>query len=292
MINAQDYLGSIKYHAYQDVYNEAKTNAHAHWIGDIPVPLNLMKFYNEIKFKRPDIVVRIDKRPMYYNGKNYRVFGELALAYKDAPELECGVIGVEAGTTSSELLFVVESKRIKNEKFAEHSEGYRSKKTKDFVKATKNALQYIKPVTFEELRAEHNYTLESSLHGIREPAYNKLYQAGSVGRTAVIDEVRNMIRMGYQPTTQSFKDAFALIASEGDELERINNYKPQKCFVWMKPDRVEYKYEGADRVVAHDQKDVPEEIINKVSVLQIGNVGTPIMDVGVKVNATMYWLYS
>ncbi len=290
MIKQEDYLGGYPYKSYTDLYTEAKRNAHSYWIGDVPVPQQILKFYNELKHKRPDMVIRLDKRPAYYNGKGYRVFAELGIAYKDAPDINVGHIGIEAGAQLAELLYVVESKRITNDKYAAHSEGYHVKKTKAFPNAVKNALQYLKPVMFDELLSEKLDAAHHAINNIRYPAEDKLHSAGSVGRENVLAEIRNMIRTGYQPVTEKFLASMNLLAAEDAELQRVANYKPRKCFVWAKPDRVEYQIEGNERVIVYSIDNVPEEIRNEVAVLQIGSA-TGIMDVGLKVSETMYWVF-
>ena len=290
MIKQEDYLGGYSYKSYVDVYDEAKTNNHPYWIVDVPVPQQILKFYNELKHKRPDMIIRLDKRPAYYNGKGYRVFAELGIAYKEAPDMNVGHIGIEAGNQLAELLYVVESKRITNDKYASHSDGHHTKKTKAFSNAVKNGLQYLKPVMFDELLTDKANAVDAALNTIRSPAYEKLYSAGSVGRDNVLVEIRNMIRTGYQPVTAKFLESMNLLAAEDAELQRVANYRPRKCFVWAKPDRVEYQIEGNERVIVYSINDVPEEIRDKVAVLQIGS-GSGIMDVGVKVSDTMYWVF-
>jgi hypothetical protein len=290
MIKQEDYLGGYPYKSYTDLYTEAKNANHPYWIGDVPVPQQILKFYNELKHKRPDMIIRLDKRPAYYNGKGYRVFAELGIAYKEAPDMNVGHIGIEAGNQAAELLYVVESKRINNDKYASHSEGYHTKKTKAFSNAVKNGLQYLKPVMFDELLSEKLDAAQHAINTIRYPAEDKLHSAGSVGRDNVLTELRNMIRTGYQPVTEKFLASMNLLAAEDAELQRVANYKPRKCFVWVKPDRVEYQVEGNERVIAYDPTQVPEEIRDKVAVLQIGS-GSGIMDVGVKVSNTMYWVF-
>ena len=76
-------------------------------------------------------------------------------------------------------------------------------------------------------------------------------------------------------------------------MKRTANYRPKKIFVWVKPDRVEYQYDTTDGepVVAYKLDDVPEDIRNKVAVLQIGEKNHAIMDVGMKVTETTYWVF-
>ena len=292
MIKQEDFLGTTRYTDYVHAVNEAKANAHQWWLADeIPVTQGLIKFWNEMKHKRSDIVLRLDHRPAWYNGKGYRAYADVGIAYKDAPDMGVGTIGMEMADNNKDLLYVVKSQRIQNEKFASYSEGYKSKKTKNFSNAIKNAMQFLKPVLFEELRADKMGDLGVALNTIREPAGDKLHKAGSVGRENVLEEIRNMSRTGYQPVTAKFIESMNLLVAEDEMLKQVSAYKPRTCFVWAKPNSVEYQIDGEERKVVYDLADVPQEISDKVAVLQIGNAGSSIMDVGVKINSTLYWVF-
>ena len=77
----------------------------------------------------------------------------------------------------------------------------------------------------------------------------------------------------------------------GEELKRLSRYKPKGTFVWLKPDRVEYIEEGGTAVIVTDVNDVPEDIRNKIAVLQIGANGSAIIEVGMKIDDTKYWVF-
>lgn len=290
MMKREDYLGGYNYERYQDVYTLAKNFNHKHWIGDVPVGMGVAKFFNELKFKRPDVVLRVDKRPARYNGMEYMVFADVGIAFKEAPEINCGYIGMDTDKDRN-TLYTVTSDRIKNEKYATHSDGYRIKSTKNFANAVKNAVQYIKPMAFDEAVDNTEVSLGAALNRMREPSHDRMYIATSMNRSVVEQEIRNMLTAGYMPTTAEFKQALQLIEAEGEELKRVINYKPRKCFVWAKPDRVEYQVDGDEKCIAFNLQDVPEHIRDKVAVLQISDGKSAIMDVGYKVSDSMYWVF-
>lgn len=292
MIKQEDYLSKNRpYAKYLELVDDAKRNNHAYWIGDddIPVPQNTLKFYNEIKHKRPDVVIRLDNNPSFYNGKGYRVYADLSIAFKDCPDINVGSIGLEM--EGNDLLYTVTSDRIKNEKFASYSKGYHIKRTKNFSNAVKNALQYLKPMLFTDMRSSKHNELDRAVSTLQAPARDKMYNISSIDRFVILDEVRNMVRMGYVPTTDRFAEAVKVLATEEEELKAVSGYNPSKCFVWAKKDRVEYQIEGDEPKIVYNLQDVPEEIMNKVSVLQIGDAGKPIMDVGVKIDSSTYWVF-
>jgi len=295
MISKDDYVGDYSYNRFVDVSSGSLSAGWKHWVEDIPVPLHLLKFYNEIKHKRKDIVVRVDNRPtnvICEGGEPAYIFTELGLAFSDAPELGCGGIGMERHS-GGDWVYYVRSPLIKNEKYKPHNkDGYNVFKTKNFAKAIKNVLQYVKPVEMALLMDAKESDLSRAVMTIRAPAQEVYHKALGMGRNAIRQEIDNMVRMGYEPMTQEFKEAFALIETQGDDLKRVANYKPRTCFVWAKPDKVEFKYSDEDQVhVVYNVQDVPENIRDKIAVLQIGGDGDAVMDVGSKISNTMYWVF-
>ena len=292
MISKDEYKGHYEYDRLVALIDTAKQHDHGYWIGDVPVTGSLLKFYNELKHKRPDIIVHTDFRPARYNGLDYLVFADLAVAYRESPAVRVGRIGLEMNDRK-ETEYVVESKRIRNEKYASYSEGYHIKTTKKFPNAVKNAIQYLKPKTFSEVTLETNVHLERALANMKEPAQNKLYEASRIGRSDILEELQHMVQSGYQPANELFRKGLQILLEQGDELRTIDNYKPRKCFVWAKADRVEYRYDGENEPhVVFNLQDVPENIRDKIAVLQINNDSkTALMDVGYKIDNDMYWVF-
>jgi hypothetical protein len=291
MINKDEYKGTYDYDRLVALIDTAKQNDHKFWVGDIPVTGTLLKFYNEIKYKRIDMIVHTDHRPARYNGLDYLVFADLAVAYRDSPTVRVGRIGLQLND-DKQIEYVVESNRIMNEKYATYSDGYRIKTTKKFPNAVKNALQYLKPKTFVEVLSDTSVVLERAIANMKEPAQNKLYEASRLKRDDILQELQYMVTAGYVPATESFRNSLHILREQGEELHAMDNYKPRKCFVWAKTDKVEYRYEGdSEATVVFNLQDVPENIRDKIAVLQIGDSKTALMDVGYKVDNDKYWVF-
>ena len=292
MISKDDYKGTYEYDRLVALVDTAKQNNHGFWLGDIPVTGTLLKFYNEIKYKRSDMIVHTDYRPARYNGLEYFVFADLAVAYRDCPTVRVGKIGLELND-KKEMMYVVESDRIMNEKYASYSEGYRIKTTKKFANGVKNALQYLKPKSFTEVVASTLVDLERAVSNMKEPAQNKLYEASRMQRDDILKELHYMVQAGYTPATESFRKSLHILREQGAELQAMDNYKPRKCFVWAKTDKVEYRYEGdTEPTVVFNLQDVPESIRDKIAVLQINEGSkTALMDVGYKIDNDKYWVF-
>lgn len=285
MRNKEQYFGGYIYEGFARVHEEAKNNNHQHWIDDIPVSLEMMKFFNELKYKRRNIMTRVDCK--VYGG----MFEGIGIAYQDSPDFPLGKMFVEDAPDGKGKLYCVRSDRIKNEKFREGSEGFETKKSKDFTKGVKLALTYLKPFAVDEIMDNSVTSLENGLYRMRSKPKDMLDEATTIRSERVMEEVDNMVRSGYIPVTAQFKEAMVLFQKQGEELKRIANYRPKKIFVWVKPDRVEYQPHTGEPVVAYKLDDVPEDIRNKVAVLQIGEKNQAIMDVGMKVTETTYWVF-
>ena len=284
MMNQEQYLGKFGYQSYVNAVETAQANNHTNWIGEIPVSKLALKFFNEIRYKRPDLVARVDCKRV--GG----MFNGVGLAYKDSTDIPVGAIYVTDDKDGNPL-YCVKSSRIKNEKYNDYKEEYHIKSTKDFAKAVKTALQFIRPISVQELMDETKSHLDAALVKMKDEPENKLYKAASMGRNVIRNEIDHMIKNGYVPCTQEFREAMKLMDEQGEELKRITSYKPKRTFVWIKPDRVEYQPHTGEPVVAYKLDDVPEDIRNKVAVLQIGEEGHAVMDVGVKVTPTTFWVF-
>ena len=281
------------YDSYRNAYKTAKEANHQYWVGEIPVVENLRKFYMELKFKRPEFMPIIWGVAEYKNHNHDRMaYTKLCIAHKDSPDIAIGFIYIEQDKEWKYTVFGVHSKRIKNAKFSESSEGFCKAHTQKFTNAMKNARQYLKEQTVEELAKEWNGRAENALSEIRESGRYIYRQVGNIDLEAVFKEIKHMVSMGYTPVTAEFTKSLTLYKDKEQEIQELTNYKPRRCFVWLKPTTVEYMFaDDKQQVIAKTVEEVPEEIRNKVAVLQISEENTAIKDVGQRVSPTTYWVF-
>ena len=100
-----------------------------------------------------------------------------------------------------------------------------------------------------------------------------------------------MISFGYTPKTTEFLKAFNLIKQEGDELKRLSKYKPKATFVWLKKDSAHLLDSDGTETIATSPDAIPEDIRNKIAVLQIGADRSAVINVGMKIDNTKYWVF-
>lgn len=288
-ITKDDFVG-VDYTDYINTYDYAKSVGHLWWVDEIPVPRELSRFMMDFKHARRDVVFTLPKqsRPTF-NPDNYDIYSTVGVAYKEAPELRVGMLFLDKDK-NDRMMFCVKSNAIANEKYNPGKDGYTVKQTSNFANAVKNAKTYLKPKLLQSLISDHDVAFHNAVASLGAPARNEYYKIENIDEP-MIEEVENMVRIGYQPATEAFKKAVALIAEKGEELKRMANYKPKTCFVWSKPDRVVMQVEDEMEQVLFKLDDVPDHIRNKVAVLQIAEVRKPITDVGVRFTDTFFCVF-
>ena len=295
----ETYVGLVAFGHFQDVVERARDKGWTHWIGDIPVHKDLLTFYKAFKDKRYNIVPCVDvgtktfwKRDDQGHDQGTSVYYTLGITFPDTPNFRVGKL-IITSDKSNTALYCVESERIENEKYAEGNDGYNIRQSKDMKKALKVALQFLKPLDYDDVMDRSSATFRSGLNQLRDNARFKLNEKLSIGRGDISQEVAHMIASGYQPTKQAFKNALDLVVTEGAELRRMQDYKPRACFVWVKPNSLAYKFAEDKEAIEHTNiDDVPELIRNKLAVLQIAKNGDAIADVGVRVSDITYWVFA
>jgi hypothetical protein len=295
----ENYVGNIGFDRFQRNAEKARELGHEHWIGDIPVHKDLWVFFKAFKDKRYNIVPCVDTNTTTFwkrdnvDGESIAVpiYQKLGITFPDAKDFRSGMIHVMHD--GDNVLYCVESKKIENDKYAYHSEGYRIRQSKDIKKALKIAMTYLKPLAYDDVLDNCREGLSRGLNDLRSPAREKLHDNLSIQRNEIAQEVAHMIACGYVPSTKAFKDAVDLITQEGAELRRMQDYKPRACFVWVKPNSLSYKFTDDTQVTeCTSMDDVPEFVRNKLAVLQIAKNGDAIADVGIRVSDITYWVFA
>ena len=289
MITKEDFVG-VDYADYVNTYDHAKAVGHLWWVDEIPVHRDLSRFMMDFRHARRDVVFTLPKqsRPTL-NPDGYDIYSTVGVAYKEAPELRVGLLFLYCDK-NGKMNFCVKSDAIANEKYKPGNDGHTVKQTSNFANAVKNAKTYLKPKMLNALINDHKTVFQYAVASLGDPARNELYRIRNIDQP-MIEEVENMVRIGYQPATEAFKKAVALITEKGEELKRMANYKPKTCFVWSKPDRVVMQVEDEMEQVLFKLDDVPDHIRNKVAVLQIAEVRKPIVDVGVRFTDTFFCVF-
>jgi hypothetical protein len=291
MLSKENFIYPNTYDAYKDAHKEATENGHTYWIDDIPVSRPLYNFCREFKHKRPDALIHVSSNPMWGGGRQYKVYYSLSVSFKEARSVVVGGLDVDLAD-GTDCTYTVTSKRISNEKYAHYNKQFHTKSTKKLPLAMKNALQFLKPYSMDEMFLNKSDNVRRAVADLKESAEDMLRYQFSVNRDDLFTEICHMLQSNYTPTTQKFREILDNAKEHAETMKEMFAYNPRKCFVWVLADRIQYKYEDDENVVVHSLNELPEDIRNKISVLQIAEKGSPIKDVGVKVNSKMYWTFA
>jgi hypothetical protein len=294
----ENFMGQVRFDLFQRNVETARVNNHEHWIGDIPVRKEMVAFFKAFKDKRYNIVPCVDKSSTVFWKRDAEgesigvpVYDTLGITFPDATDFRSGSLIIAHDGT--DMQYCVESKKIENEKYACHSDGYNIRQSKDMKKALKIAMTYLKPLGYDDILDRCRNQLSNGIENLRSPARERLHERLSIQRNDIAQEVAHMIASGYVPSTPTFKNALDLLVKEGAELKRMQDYKPRACFVWVKPNSLSYKFTEEQHVTeCTSMDDVPELIRNKLAVLQIAKNGDAIADVGVRVSDITYWIFA
>lgn len=297
ILTADKYNGTRPYHSYKINAENAEAHGHKYWIDGVPVHHELVRFVNEFRAKRRNASLRVVGNPTYreyvfdaVNGdRSYVVWTSVGIIFPEMPDQAAGKLKYD----TDKKAYVVESDKIINERYRSGSDHYNTKRTTDMVKAIKTAMQYIKPLTFDEIRKPQEWRLTNALDSVRDPARRKLREFFVMSDSKeVMAEINHMIASGYQPASAAFRKAIDVMNTEGAELKRLETYKPRTCFVWSMPDRMAFQF--SDESVPHtvtNMDDVPETIRDKLAVLSIADNDTTIPDVGHRISEKLYWVF-
>lgn len=290
MLTRENFTSDSHHDEYVEWYEKAKEQEHKSWIGDIPVQHHLLQLFNEFKYKRPDIVVKPSNNTLRWDSTGLKAFEGVGIAFNEAPDVIVGYLEGCRGD-SNEPKYTVISERICNEKYSDYNKLYHTKSTKKLTLAIKNALQFIKPFDLDYMAKKEYSSASYAIDKLKEKASDTLYYKFDADRKELFKEVSNMVNAGYTPSTPKFVQMMDIFKVEGETMKELLAYKPRKCYVWAKVDRLEYRYDDEEVVVALNIGEVPEDIRNKVAVLQIADKNSPIKDVGVRISESTYWLF-
>ena len=280
MMTHEEYIG-INYQAYKQMFEEAVAQGHFTWVDNDTTPIHaaLKPLYEEVKHRKPGL--RLKLSPI----TGQLCVTRLSFVYEDAPDIECGSVW------RHDNKYHIRSDSIKNNRFRAGSKEYYSQSTENLAKAIKIAKTHINPRVFSQVRAAHGHAASSALYEIQRNAHDKLREHLDFDWNTVMREVENMVVRGYEPVTTEFRTAINFFQQEGAERKRLNNYAPMKCFVWLKPDKAVYQIDNGEEVQANTLDEIPEEIRNKLSVLNLAEPDKPLADVGVRVDNTKFWVF-
>jgi hypothetical protein len=228
--------------------------------------------------------------------------------YIEGSDYVVGVIGFgkKYGIKEAEKsVYMINSRKIQNEKFAEHRDQYFMSFVNDHKKAVRLALSKLVPYSPKEMANISIYDFKQHIEGVRADVHRGVSSLVSPlsDRNILMREMRNLIAQNTMFVTEEFQRAAAGFIKAEEEWNEVRNKPVHGYYVYVRMvgdeqwvDIVEatdaQKYRSVDHcpVTSTPVSDVPEDIQGKVAVLSMADIGQYMQGVGVRTTEKSFWL--
>jgi hypothetical protein len=228
--------------------------------------------------------------------------------YIEGSDYVVGVIGHGKRYGIKEVdksVYMINSRKIQNEKFAEHRDQYFMSFVNDHKKAVRLALSKLVPYSPKEMANISIYDFKQHIEGVRADVQRGVSSLVSPlsDRNILMREMRNLIAQNTMFVTEEFQRAAAGFIKAEEEWNEVRNKPVHGYYVYVRMvgdeqwvDIVEatdaQKYRSVDHcpVTSTPVSDVPEDIQGKVAVLSMADIGQYMQGVGVRTTEKSFWL--
>ena len=228
--------------------------------------------------------------------------------YIEGSDYVVGVIGFGKKYGIKEVeksVYMINSRKIQNEKFAEHRDQYFMSFVNDHKKAVRLALSKLVPYSPKEMANISIYDFKQHIEGVRADVQRGVSSLVSPlsDRNILMREMRNLIAQNTMFVTEEFQRAAAGFIKAEEEWNEVRNKPVHGYYVYVRMvgdeqwvDIVEatdaQKYRSVDHcpVTSTPVSDVPEDIQGKVAVLSMADIGQYMQGVGVRTTEKSFWL--
>ena len=191
--------------------------------------------------------------------------------------------------------YVIESRLIRNEKYASHNSEYYTKRTTDPKKFFKHLKEYAKPFTYQEVALRSMRSAENKFDDWRDSKRRDAYV--SVSWEDVMEEVVKLHALGVHPQTDKFKTMYEKSLPEYLEYKEVKNKVFKRLHVLVQADGTVAVSSFADYMdmekgsILYEEMDhVPKHIQEQVGMLRMMTTGDFVPNVGLKINEKEFWV--
>lgn len=248
----------------------------------------VLDLMDEIKKKNPMLSFTTGSNRHYIYGENnekIQIKTSMVVSDVSDPDKPIGAIGFD-----SDDKYFVRSRLIRNEKFGRwNTAQHQSKSSKHLKNIVKEATKYLKPLCYEEVKAENEGGMDRAVDIRSRQAQVVANSKLRMDFSDVFPELLHMHNIGYVPSTPKMAMAIASAVENKEELQKYYNYKPKKCMIWVRPNSVVYEIDKEVKQV-NTTAELPEDLRNKLFVLDVTDKGQFVEDVGMKQDTGIYWV--
>lgn len=204
-------------------------------------------------------------------------------------------------------MYMVQSRKINNEKFGDHRDQYYMSFAKDFKKALKVALSKLTPYSPREMATNNFQAFKENVSEVRQRSLGKLNSILSPlqDRNVLLVEMRNLMTANVHFATTQFIEAAAQITQADKDWEEMKRKPFNAYYVYVRlvgdeqwvdvvdvPDvnnRNSHSVESCP-ITSMNINDLPEDIKGKLAVLTIATHDQYMEQVGRRVSDKSFWV--
>ena len=215
-------------------------------------------------------------------------------------------------------MYIVQARTIVNGKYAEYSKQYFMKMSTNVDVAVRNAKKFLRMMSPQEIAGTRLRDASNAVDGVVDTARNEfteirnkvidvetsLYSSRTNMGSALINELRHLMNSNHAFVDAEFGQNLTTFFTKQDELTALQNrtvpmwfvrvYERmgQQMFDVLTIDNAEssYKAQMSDDVSRYTADDLPEEIMQKLSVLNILSKDDYVDDVGFSAGEGMFYV--
>lgn len=215
-------------------------------------------------------------------------------------------------------MYVVQARTIVNGKYAEYSKQYFMKMSTNFDVAVRNAKKFIRMMSPQELAGTRMRDASNAVDGVVDVAKTEfseirnkvidvessLYSSRTNEGSSLLNELRHLMNSNHEFIDTMFGENLATFFAKQEELVRLRNRTvpmwfvrvydrmEQQVFDVIDIDKAESAYgaEISDDVKRYTADTLPEDIMQKLSVLNILQANDYVDDVGFSAGEGMFYV--
>lgn len=248
----------------------------------------LLDLMGEIKKKSPMLEFTVGSNKASYfdeNRDSQVVKMSLNVTELGDPSAVLGSLGCD-----HDKKYWVRSRLIRNEKFSHWNKSQHESKTSKHMKnIAKEAVKYLKPLSYEEVKTEHEGFMLRKVSDMQSLVHSRIGRNMRIEFDTAFPELLHMHNIGYVAKTPKMAQAISWAVENKEEIEKYYNYSPERCMIWVRPNSVVYEIAGVVTQV-NNTAELPEYLRGKLFVLDITDKGQFVEDVGMKQDTGIYWV--
>jgi len=166
-----------------------------------------------------------------------------------------------------------------------------ARKSKHIKSTASIAIKNLKTPDMKYIQEKYFYLFNNALREKQNLVQNMIYRNAHNAPDYVIDEMFKLIDSGYQTDNIKFQVSLDYVSQNREMIVKYRDYDPEWCGVWVRPNKVIYRHKkGEQDTVVADRSQLPQNIIDKMAVLDIMTEKDYIEDIGLKEKDNVYWV--